>query len=88
MIRVADSDARVSVTIGTTAEVDGKIIVENPTGQSISGIRVNLQSQTFVGGIGGAVANASADQNGVFKFQNVMSGSYFFPLSREDRICI
>ncbi len=81
MVRVADNDARVNVQIGTTAEVSGKIIFENSTGQSISGIRVNLQSQTFVGGIGGAIANASADQNGIFKFQNVMSGSYFFTIA-------
>jgi len=81
MVRVADNDARTNIQIGTTAEVDGKIIIENSTGQSISGIRVNLQSQTFAPGIGGAVANASADQNGIFKFQNVQSGSYFFSIA-------
>ena len=84
MVRVSDNDARVNVQIGTSAEVDGKIIIENSTGQSISGIRINLQSQTFAGTIGGATANASADQNGIFKFQNVMSGSYVFHHRRKN----
>jgi uncharacterized GH25 family protein len=81
LVRVSDNDARANIQIGAAAEVDGKIIIENSTGQSISGIRVNLQSQTFTGGIGGATANASADQNGVFRFQNVQSGGYFFTIA-------
>lgn len=80
MVRVADSDARANVQIGAAAGVDGRIVIENPTGQSISGIRVNLQSQTFTSGIGGTI-NAVADQNGIFKFQNVQSGSYFFSIT-------
>jgi hypothetical protein len=81
MVRVADSDAHVNVQIGPTAEVNGKIIIENSTGQSLSGIRVSLQSQTStggIGGVGGIQANTSADQNGIFKFQNMQPNSYYF----------
>jgi uncharacterized GH25 family protein len=81
MVRVADNDARTNIQIGTTAEVDGKIIFENSTGQSISGIRVNLQSQSFAGAMVGTNGNASADQNGIFKFQSVQSGSYYFTIA-------
>jgi uncharacterized GH25 family protein len=80
MVRVADNDARANIQISGAAEVGGKIVMENPNGQSISGIRVNLQSQTFGNVVGGTI-NASADQNGIFKFQNVQLGSYFFSIA-------
>jgi protocatechuate 3,4-dioxygenase beta subunit len=80
IVRVADNDARANIQIGTSAEVDGKIIIENSTGQSLAGIRVNLQSQSFGPGIGGT-SNAGADQNGIFKFQNLQPGSYFFSIA-------
>jgi len=85
IVRVADSDARANIQISASAEVDGKIIIENSTGQSISGIRVTLQSQTVSSGFGGAGSNAGTDQNGAFKIQNVQTGSYVFSvLGRND----
>lgn len=80
MVRVGGNDARVNVQIGPAATVDGKIIIENSTGQSLSSIRVSLQSQTFNGGFIGAIANPSAGQNDVFKFHNMQSGSYYFTI--------
>jgi protocatechuate 3,4-dioxygenase beta subunit len=81
MVRVADNDAHANIQIGPTAEVDGKIAIENSTGQSISGIRVNLQMQTPGAGNGAGNSTAPADQNGVFKFQNLQTGSYFFSVA-------
>jgi uncharacterized GH25 family protein len=75
-VRVSESDAHANITISSTAEVDGKIFIENSTGQSISGIRVTLQSQSTT-----ANSNASTDQNGAFKIQNVQTGSYVFSIS-------
>ena len=80
MVRVAENDVRVNLQIGASAEVDGKIIIENSRGQSTSGIRLSLQSQTLDGGIGFPITNAGADQNGAFKFQNMQAGSYFFTI--------
>ena len=77
-VRVSDSDARANITISSTAEVGGKIIIENSTGQSISGIRVTLQSQNMAGA---GSFNASADQNGAFKIPNVQTGSYVFSIA-------
>jgi hypothetical protein len=81
MVRVADSDTRVNVQINATAEVDGKIIIENSTGQSISGIRVTLQSQSLPSGFGGGNSTAGTDQSGAFKIQNVQTGSYVFSIA-------
>lgn len=81
MVRVADSDARANVQINASAEVDGKIVIENSTGQSISGIRVTLQSQSLPGGFGGGNFNAGTDQTGAFKIQNVQTGSYVFSIA-------
>jgi Carboxypeptidase regulatory-like domain len=79
IVRVADADARANVQISSSAEVDGKVVVENSTGQSVSGIRLVLQSLSP--GIGGGNSNAGTDQNGAFKIQNVQSGSYIFSLA-------
>jgi protocatechuate 3,4-dioxygenase beta subunit len=80
-VRVSEADARANITISSTAEVSGKIIMENSTGLSISGIRVNLQSQSFSAGVGGATSNGGTDQNGAFKIQNVQTGSYVFSIA-------
>lgn len=79
MVRVSESDARVNISISGMAEVDGKILIENANGQSVSGIRVTLQSQSFV--VGNASSNAGTDQNGVFKIQNLQTGSYLFSIA-------
>ncbi len=81
MVRVADSDTRANVQINATAEVDGKVIIENSTGQSISGIRVTLQSPSLPLGFGGAAAQAGTDQSGAFKIQNVQTASYVFSVA-------
>lgn len=78
-VRVADADARANIQISASAEVDGKIVIENSNGQSISGIRVSLQS--VASGIGGANSNAGTDQNGAFKIQNVQMGNYVFSIA-------
>jgi uncharacterized GH25 family protein len=80
MVRVADGDSHANVQINATAEVGGRVLIENSTGQSISGIRVTLQSQTPTGGLGGANSNAGTDQSGAFKIQNVQTGSYVFAI--------
>jgi uncharacterized GH25 family protein len=79
MARVSEADARVNISISGMAEVDGKVAIENSNGQSISGIRVNLQTQSFVGG--GSASSAGTDQNGAFKIQNVQTGSYLFSVA-------
>ncbi len=79
MVRVSEADTRVNIPINGMAEVDGKILIENSNGQSVSGIRVNLQTQSFVGG--GNTSSAGTDQNGVFKIQNVQMGSYLFSVA-------
>ncbi|HEY4838770.1 MAG TPA: carboxypeptidase regulatory-like domain-containing protein [Candidatus Acidoferrales bacterium] len=81
VVRVSDADARVNIPISGMAEVDGRISIENANGQSISGIRVTLQSQSFGAGLGNATANAGTDQNGAFKIQNVQTGSYLFSVA-------
>lgn len=77
-VRVSDSDARTNILITRSAEVDGKIIVENSTGQSISGKRVTLQTQTQGPNIGGNAFSATTDQNGAFKISNAPNGSFGF----------
>jgi len=80
-VRVAEGDARVNVQIGQSSEVAGRVIVENSTGQSVSGIRVGLLSRMSVSAIpSGNYINAT-DQNGAFKIQNVPTGNYFFSLN-------
>ena len=81
LVRVADSDTRANVQINATAEVDGKIVIENSTGQSTAGIRVTLQSQSPLGGFAGANGQAGTDQSGAFKIQNVQMGSYVFSIA-------
>jgi uncharacterized GH25 family protein len=81
MVRVSEADTRVNIPINGMAEVDGKVAIENTNGQSISGIRVTLQSQSFGAGLGNATSNAGTDQNGVFKIQNVQMGSYLFSVA-------
>ncbi len=81
MVRVAEADTRVNIPINGMAEVDGKIVIENSNGQSVSGIRITLQSQTSAAGIGNASSNAGTDQNGGFKIQNVLTGSYLFSVA-------
>ncbi len=77
-MRVADADARVNIPIGPSAEVDGKIAIENSSGQSVQGIRVVLQHQSQFNGAGANIYNAATDLNGLFKIQNVQTGSYLF----------
>jgi uncharacterized GH25 family protein len=81
VVRVADGDTRANVQISSTADVAGKVVIENSTGQSVSGIRVVLQSQTLPSGVGGGNANNGTDQNGAFRIQNVQSGSYIFSVA-------
>jgi hypothetical protein len=76
MIRVADADARANIQISSAAEVNGKVVIENSTGLSVNGIRVQLQSQSLPNGIGGSNFNIGTDQNGAFKIPGVVSGSY------------
>jgi hypothetical protein len=84
-VRVSEADARVNIPISSSAEVDGKIVIENSTGQSVSGIRIALQSQSLSSGVGGSNSNGGSDQNGAFKIQNVQTGSYAFSVtSRND----
>nr|HEV7955364.1 carboxypeptidase-like regulatory domain-containing protein [Candidatus Acidoferrales bacterium] len=78
MVHVSEGDVHANIQISANAEVNGKIIIENSTGQSISGIRVTLQSQNMTGAGG---SNATTDQNGAFKIQNVMTGSYVFSIA-------
>jgi uncharacterized GH25 family protein len=81
MVRVSEADARVNIPITGMAEVNGKIAIENSNGQSVSGIRITLQSQSFAAGLGNATSNAGTDQNGAFKIQNVQTGSYLFSVA-------
>ena len=79
-VRVADGDARVVIPIGQTGEVDGKLLVENWAGDSVSGIRISLQNQT-ARGIGASNYNDSTSDSGSFTFQDVQPGNYAFALN-------
>lgn len=78
MVRVSDGDVRANIQIAKSAEVEGKIIIENSTGQSISGKRITLQTQMQGPGLGGNVFASTTDQNGMFKISNVQNGAFAF----------
>lgn len=77
-IRVPDSDVRANIQVSYGTDVSGKVVVENSTGRSVSGIGIGLANEivnrlTIWRSLGDTTV-----QNGGFRITNVLSGSYDF----------
>jgi hypothetical protein len=78
-VRVTDADARVSIQIGRSSEVRGKVVIENSRSQSPSGYTILLQPQSQAIVSAGNSSNtysATFDSIGSFDIQNIEPGSY------------
>jgi hypothetical protein len=79
-VRVPDNDVRANIQIGYGADVSGTIILENSTGQSVSGIEISLWNEIMNRLIiWNSLANTT-DANGAFRIMGVPSGSYDFSM--------
>ena len=75
---VADGDAHVNIQVNPEAEVSGKVLIENPKGQTTSGMLIALWPQLPILGTGPNMIHSEIDRNGAFKIQYLPSGTYDF----------
>jgi hypothetical protein len=82
IIQVLDNDVHTDVQIGTRGEVDGRVVIENSSGQSISGIGVTLLSELLkkVFDKFNNIYDSTTDQGGKFRITRVETGGYNFSL--------
>jgi hypothetical protein len=75
-VKVLDSDARVAITAGQTAEVRGSVRTEDGQPFSFQGLRLSLAPETEdAPSAGGAI-----EENGEFALRNMAPGKYTFQL--------
>ncbi|HEY4837969.1 MAG TPA: carboxypeptidase-like regulatory domain-containing protein, partial [Candidatus Acidoferrales bacterium] len=79
-VRVPDSDVRANITVSYGADVSGKIIVENSTGQSVNGIGIGLGNEIAGRLIIWNFLGDTTKQNGAFRITGVPSGSFDFSI--------
>jgi hypothetical protein len=81
IIQVSDNDVHADVQIGPRGEVDGKIVIENSTGQSVSGVGVTLLPELLTKVFNPlSLYDSSTDQAGRFRITRVETGRYAFSL--------
>ena len=82
MIQVSDSDVHTDVQIGPRGEIDGSVIIENSSGQSVSGIGVTLLSEFLMKFYNpfNNMFDTTTDQKGRFRIDRVETGRYIFSL--------
>jgi Carboxypeptidase regulatory-like domain len=79
-VRVPDSDVRANITVSYGADVSGKIILENSTGQSVNGIGIGLGNEIAGRLIIWNFLGDTTKQNGAFRITGVPSGSFDFSI--------
>nr|HEV7955361.1 carboxypeptidase regulatory-like domain-containing protein [Candidatus Acidoferrales bacterium] len=81
IIQISGGDVHADVQIGLRGEVDGKIIIENSSGQSVSGVGVTLLPELLKKIFDKpSLYDSTTDQTGKFRITRVETGRYNFSL--------
>lgn len=82
VIEVSDNDVHADIQIGTRGEVDGRVVIENSSSQSILGIGVTLLPELLkkVFDKFNNLYDSTTDQGGRFRITRVETGRYNFSL--------
>jgi hypothetical protein len=82
IIEVLDNDVHADVQIGPRGEVDGRVVIENSSGQSVSGVGVTLLPELLkkIFDKFNNIYDSMTDQSGRFRITRVETGRFNFSL--------
>jgi hypothetical protein len=75
-VRIADGDTRTNIQVSFGTYVAGKVVVENPKGQSLGGLYIGPTPADSLFGNGTNWLHDNVNQSGAFRVTDVRSGNY------------